>query len=171
MSAGWWYLNPLETFPEIESKSLFISLLGIELLPPHVALIHLNHLYSFSIRGVEIHPDAMRVLKKIWLTRQCAIIECTALQNEDLPEKVYNLFDTLQPGSSCIDPILALLKHEWNIVPEKPFLHGLLHALQENKKLLDCFVSFPCAKAFELKAYNRHDIDNRIAELQVPGRA
>ncbi len=165
MSKGWSYLNPSESFPDLDSNSTFIALLGLEFLPPHVVLIYRNNLFSFSIRGVEIHHDARRVLKKIWGTRACAIIECTALTSEGLPLSIYSIFDTLQKGASCIDPILEIIKQEWNIIPEKPYLHGLLQALHENGKIRDCYISFFGEGRLELKSYDRTDIDKRIAEL------
>lgn len=165
MSEGWSFVNPSESFPEIDSHSLFIALLGLEFLPPHVALIHRHKLFSFSIRGVEIHDNATRVLRKIWSARQCALIECAALKNEGLPLNIYSMFNTLQKGASCIDPILEIIKQEWNILPERPYLHGLLHALHENGKLLDCNISFSGEGKLELRSYDRADIDKRIAEL------
>lgn len=165
MSEGWSFVNPSESFPDIDSNSLFIALLGLEFLPPHVALIHRHKLFSFSIKGVEIHDNATRALRKIWSGRQCAIIECVALKNEALPLNIYSMFNTLQKGASCIDPILEIIKQEWNILPERPYLHGLLQALYENGKLLNCYISFSGEGKLELRSYDRIDIDKRIAEL------
>jgi len=165
VNESWIYNNPIESLPDFDTNNVFIALLGLESLPPHVVLMHKQMVYSFSVRGVEMTKDPGRMIRRIWSSRQCAIFTCAESDNENLCKKVYKSYEVLKSGASCIDPIVEILKHEWGIIPQKPYLHGLLNALRENKKLEECNVSYPAQGVFELKAYNRSVIDQRIEEL------
>ncbi len=165
MDEGWFYLNPEETFPDFASNNVFIALLGIEHLPPHVVLVHRQIVYSFSVRGVEIRANGVRMIRSMWTSRKCAIFSCADSDNESLFHEVYKSYDALKKGSSCIDPVLEIVKLVWGVIPKKPYLHGLLEALHEDGKLENCYISFASDGVFELKAYNRSLIDQRIEEL------
>ncbi len=164
VSKGWSYPNPIAGFPELDN-SVFIALFGLEDLPPHVAIVHNKAMFSLTIRGVEAYQDATRLLRKVWTQKQCALVECKPIENADLISTTYNSFEALKQGNSCIDPLLQLFKSAWDIVPSKPFLHGLLHALSEAGLIKNCYTSSIWNGAFVLADYSQTDIDKRIAKL------
>lgn len=165
MSQSWYYKNPLPVLPVLDSK-VFIALLGLEDLPPHVAFIHENTMLSLNAQGVEIHSDAARVIRKLWSKRQCALVECEYNLELDATKNLYSSFEALSPGKSCIDPIRKIMEVQCNIIPEQPFLHGLLQALFNASLIRNCYVSFDCANVFELKPYSQEMIDERIERMK-----
>ncbi len=164
MNEDWIYPNPIHAFPELEGK-LYIALLGLEDLPPHVALLHQNILFSLTVKGVEVNRDATRLLRKIWNKKQCALLELPTTDFTIEIAAFYKSFQALQPGYSCIDPILAVLKSSWNITPAKPHLHGMLQTLAKGELIKACFVSFESGSSLIVKAYSKSALDQRIVEL------
>jgi len=164
VSKGWSYPNPIASFPDL-GNTVFIALFGLEDLPPHVAIVHNKTMFSLTIRGVEAYQDATRLLRKVWTKKQCALVECKPFGNAELISTTYNSFEALKPGNSCIDPLLLLFKSASEIVPSKPFLHGLLLALSEAGLIKNCYTSSIWNDAFVLADYAQTDIDKRIEKL------
>jgi hypothetical protein len=164
VNEDWIYPKPIKAFPDFEGE-LYIALLGLEDLPPHVALLHQNTLYSLTVKGVEINRDATRLLRKIWKKKQCALLELPTTDFTNKIAAVYSSFQALQPGNSCIDPLLVILESTWNIIPAKPQLHGMLQALAKGGLIKACFVSFESGNSLIIKAYSKSAIDHRISEL------
>jgi len=165
VNEGWSYIKPITALPDFDAK-VFIALLGLEDLPPHVAFIQDNTLFSLTAHGVELGSDALRIIRKLWLKRQCALVECSSSLDANLTHEIYTSFEALQSGSSCIDPICRIAEQHWNIKPKKPFVHGLLHELDKAGLVKNCYVSFQCDDVFVLKPYSQSVIDKRIEELR-----
>jgi hypothetical protein len=158
-------LSPIE-LPLPDGRYLVIA--GLHKIPPHVALIDSGSYFAFTVKGTEHHSDANRLINRL-IKKGTAVllVKIKSSQTPIDPAPFFNHLGILNEGNSCLDPILELLKEELNIIPEQPFLHGLLEELQKLNFIEEVFIhEVSLTGDFELQRYDRAAINQRIRELR-----
>lgn len=147
----------------------YLLLVGIQHVPPHVALIENNTYLALTVKGPEVINPAHRVLSKLRKKQiPCLVLKLIYPENRLDPEVFFTERAPLLPGNSCIDPVVSFLHAESQFLPEKPFLHGLIEELQK-LSLVECVWSLqemPDARVI-IPEYSASVIDDRIRELSA----
>ncbi len=150
------------------SSGRYLVIVGLHKIPPHVALIDSGNYFAFTVKGSEHHTDANRLINRlIKKGTSVLLVKIKSTQNPIYPAPFFMQLGILNEGNSCLDPILELLRQEQDILPEQPFLHGLLEELQKRNLIDSIFIhEVSLSGEFELKPYDRAAINHRIRELR-----
>jgi hypothetical protein len=158
-------LHPI-TLPLPAGRYLVIA--GLHKIPPHVALIESGKYFALTVKGSEFHEDANRLISRL-LNKGTAVLllKIKSVETTSNPNLFFSELKNLSENESCLDPILEFLKIEMNILPEKPFLHGLIEELQKLNLIEGLFMNkVSLSGELELHRYDRQAINQRIRELR-----
>ena len=158
-------LKPIES-PLPNGRYLVVA--GLHKIPPHVALIESGKYFALTVKGSEFHEDANRLISRL-LNKGTAVllIKIKSSKTTSDPSPFFSQLGSLTENHSCLDPILEFLKIEMNILPEKPFLHGLIEELQQLELIESLYMNkISLSGDLELQRYDRQAINQRIRELR-----
>lgn len=146
----------------------YLVVAGLHKIPPHVALIESGKYFALTVKGSEFHEDANRLISRL-LNKGTAVllIKIKSSKTTSDPSPFFSQLGSLTENQSCLDPILEFLKIEMNILPEKPFLHGLIEELQQLELIEGLYMNkISLSGDLELQRYDRQAINQRIRELR-----
>lgn len=154
-------------------KGLFLALLRVDKLPPHLILIYNYKLYKLDIKGLQINQPAEPLLKA--MQRYCwpsifVKIKCPALFSAESLKSAFYTYQQLNECNSCIFPINDFFKDQFNFNPSpEPLIFELL-AFLNTQKLIEIEYGFNINKksSFSLSKYTFSFVQVHIAALKTP---
>ena len=164
--------------PDEVKKGVYLVLLHVNQVPPHLGLLIDNMYHSLTIKGQEININGSVLVKNIALRKISTVfiklkkhpVFSTYFMNETFIEQV-KLFDKVnEDTNTCMSPIRLFFEEFYAIPKEKVrLIFDLIHHLKEND-----FIDYNCGvnietkeNIFYLQTYNELDLKKQISkELQ-----
>ncbi len=146
----------------------YLLIAGLQNIPPHVAWIEWGQYFAFTVKGFDHGKDANRLIGRlISKGTPIVLVKIKATNPATNPAQYFQHLGRLIEGNSCLDPILHFFANEMKLIPERPYLHGLLEKLT-HENFIESMHKSPYLPSgeFELQMYDRADIDLRIRSLR-----
>ena len=161
-------------------SGLWLVLVGINEIPPHIALISTGKYYSLSTRKVDCGSSLERLINTLKRKHISSLfIKIEGQNTEDITSKpnliLENIYKNLQPLKStentCLSPIKEFFANSYSDeFASIQYIFELL-ALAQKKGLIGEYISlFPIdndAKSITLPKYTMEQIKNRIHEISL----
>ncbi len=163
---------PFESEAEFDT-SLWLLLVGINEIPPHIALISDGKYYSLSTKKVDCGSSAEVFVNK--LNRKKIPTLFVKIQSQTPKRDLQDIYKDLQPltnsDKTCLSPIKDFFSEQISQkFKDLNYVFEML-ALLENKGLLQKCISLNCdssgSNRITLPKYNMAQIRNRINALSI----
>lgn len=164
-------LGPI-LFDSMPEKGVFLWLLKVDRIPPHLGLSVDGKYYSITIKGSEIGLDLENEMQK-WVKRglpRIAILLDIDSPNEALLEQVFTASTLRSAAKSCLIPVLHLLSFLIPEIGRYKTVHELIIDLQNINKVKAYFGSnvkrWLTDGIFHLKHYTADEVQAYIQSLK-----
>ncbi len=159
--------NNAGNFETFSKERFYLLVIGLNITPPHIALIFNDTYYSSTINGLEQKKIGKDFLLRLSKKRSIALIELQKCASQLKPELFFDVYGPLSVGSSCLAPINDFIKEYYKISWDKPYLHGLLNALYENHLVVGVQIGGITLENALIPAYGQDTIDRHIHQLNA----
>lgn len=165
-------LGPLR-FEELPQKGVFLWLLKVDRIPPHLGLSVDGSYYSITIKGSEIALNLESEEQK-WSKRglpRIAIELAIEAPSFELLEQVFEASTLRSAAKSCLIPVLHLLSFSIPEIGRYKTVHELINRLQSLELIKAYFGSnvkpWLTDGMFHLKHYTSDDVQAYIHTLKL----
>lgn len=162
-----------DSFLTLDASSSYLCLINVESVPPHISLICQGGYFSYSVFGLKMGTNAQaRVDAFSKRGLPCVFINIGDLILFEEALEKYAQLNPLQPNSSCLLPIVELLKNKGLIPKNDPlFIFNVIEWLQVNNKITK-IESIGCQhlisnNQIQLSTYGQQEIDKQINLLKI----
>jgi len=105
--------------------------------PPHIALGFEGRYFSVSVKKVEAGSELSSRINSLQKLNVLSLLFmlCDPLHEILTPDvsAVFSAYKPLQPGETCLAPVLDFFRIAYSISPAKPLVFGLLEELYASK--------------------------------------
>lgn len=164
-------LGPI-IFEEIPEQGVFLWLLKVDRIPPHLGLSVDGKYYSITIKGSEIALDLKSEIEK-WNKRglpRLGILLDVESPDGELLEQVFMASSLRSAAKSCLIPVLHLLSFSIPTIGRYKTVHELIICLQNLGKIKTCYGSnlkpWLTDNMFQLKSYTADEVQAYINGLK-----
>ncbi len=163
--------TPLKSIKELE-EGLWLLLIGINDVPPHIALAYEGKYYSLTARKLDNGSPLVRLIDTLQ-RKKIPTLFVHIETNNNILSFLENLYKDLPPlgntDKTCLSPIKELFATTYSEEFSKSNYIFELLALAQTKGLLkECLSVFCAPNDVTLPKYTMAQIKNRIQELSQP---
>lgn len=156
-------ITDIKPFVSLEPNKSYLSLIAINKVPPHLAIVTDLKYFSLSSAGVKNGMDANVILNSL-NRKSIPSLFLQLSQKLDVNHSIaeYSKFEQLDKGQSCLNPIKNLLTSIDDSLIKCHFAYDLIAEMYNRKLIANAFSINYNPSSLELISYGQEEIDLAI---------